>query len=421
MGAALIGDVTALLKDTLLPFVRDNLPKSTILLDQLKRNAGVTPMNDEFLTAVWTSRHGGVGNLADDGNSVTNARGRTSSRGTVAVETVYATFRLSRLAMDASKSGQMAIENVLTAQAKSLMNDTSRHINRMAFNDGVGAVSQVRGTSGSVGTGTIAVEYMNASLDDGRSIDWYGTINGDISPTKYFAVDQIIGVGTAGAGDGTVASVTGTSIVSGAPTAIVTAANDTVYIQDGDGEGAGTSELLGVRAALSSTTGTSTYAGLARTTSGWLPSFGSAVEALSLDRMYERYLRAHEYASTGDKYIFITNITPYRKYGALLTAMRQSVNETDLLGGWKGLTFAAGAGVVGVFLDYEVPDGEVLCLNLDTWTICQVNDLQWISGADEGSLERIQQTITYEAILAWFMNLMCLAPAANGRDTRKTN
>ena len=421
MGAALIGDVTALLKDMLLPYVRDNIPKQKVLLDQLKRNSGVTPMNDEFLTAVWTSRHGGVAALANDGAAVVNASGRDSSRGTVAVETITASFRLSKLAMDSSRTGAMAIENVLTAQGKSLMDDTSKQINRMAFGDGIGAVSQVRGTGGSVGTGTIAVEYQNASLDDGRSIDWYGTINNDISPTKYFAADQVIGVGTAGAADGTITSVTGTSIVSGAPTAIVTAANDSIYIQDGDATGAGTSEPLGVRIALSSTTGTSTYAGLARNTQGWLPSFGSASEALSLDRMYERYLRAHEYAKEGDKYIFLMNITPYRKYGALLTAMRQTVNETDLMGGWKGLSFAAGAGVVGVFLDYDVPDGEVLCLNLDSWTICQVTDLEWVSGADQGSLERIQQTLTYEAILAWEMNFMCLAPAANGRDTRKTN
>ena len=124
----------------------------------------------------------------------------------------------------------------------------------------------------------------------------------------------------------------------------------------------------------------------------------------------------------GDKYIFLMNITPYRKYGALLTAMRQVVNEAELLGGFKGLSFAAGGNqVVGVFLDYEVPDGEVLVLNLDTWTVCQVDDLSWVSGAEGEPLLRVSQTITYEAALVWFTNLMCLAPAANGRDTRKTN
>ena len=420
MGAALLGDVTAVLKDMILPYVRDNLPKQTILMDQLKRNAGVTPMNDEFLAVVYTSRHGGIANLANDGNSLVSASGRDTSRGTVAVETVSASFRMSKLAMDSTRSGQMAVENILTAQTRTLISDTSRHINRQYYQDGVGVISQVRGTGGSVGVGTIAVEYPNASLDDGRSIDWYGTINNDISPTKYFAADQVIGVGTGGAAYGTVASVTGTSVVVGA--AIVTNANDSVYLGDGSAAGAGTSEILGVRVALSSTTGTSTYAGLARNTTGWTPSFGSASEALSLDRMTERYLRAREYAQMGDKYIFLMNITPYRKYGALLTAMRQVVNEAELLGGFKGLSFAAGGNqVVGVFLDYEVPDGEVLVLNLDTWTVCQVDDLSWVSGAEGEPLLRVSQTITYEAALVWFTNLMCLAPAANGRDTRKTN
>ena len=333
MGAALLTDVSAVLKDMVLPYIRDNLPKQTILMDQLKRNAGVTPMNDEFLAAVYTSRHGGVANLANDGNSLVSASGRDTSRGTVAVETVSASFRISKLVMDATRSGQMSVESMLTAQTRTLMTDTSRHINRQYYNDGVGAISQVRTTGGSVGTGTIAVKYFDASLDDGRSIDWYGTINNDISPTKYFAADQVIGVGTGGAAYGTVTSVTGTSVVVGA--AIVTAAEDTIYLGDGSAAGAGTSEMLGARSALSSTTGTSTYAGLARNTTGWTPSFGSASEALSLDRMTERYLRAREYAQAGDKYIFLMNITPYRKYGALLTAMRQVVNEAELLGGSK--------------------------------------------------------------------------------------
>src|SRR3990167_4839171 len=200
----------------------------------------------------------------------------------------------------------------------------------------------VRETGGSVGTGTIAVEAINASIDDGRAVDYYGTINGDISPTKYFAVDQVIGVGTAGAADGNITSVTGTSIVSGAPTAIVTAANDAIYIQDGSGEGAGTSEILGIRAALSSTTGTSTYAGLSRDTIGWTPSFGSVSEALTLTRLEQMDGDVQEYADMNDKYIILVNKTLYRKYGDLLTSLRRTVNSADLLGGWKGLEFAAG-------------------------------------------------------------------------------
>jgi hypothetical protein len=122
----------------------------------------------------------------------------------------------------------------------------------------------------------------------------------------------------------------------------------------------------------------------------------------------------------GDQYAIFMNRTLYRKYADILTAMRRTVNETELLGGWTGLEFAAGAGKVGVFLDYDVPDGEVLILNLDSWTICQVSDLGWLEDVREGALFRRPDKITYQATMAWFTNLLCRAPAANGRLTQKT-
>ena len=426
MPELLLTDITATLKEVLLPYVQDNFPKKTILLDQMKRDSKLQVMNDEFIAPIYTSRHGGVANLADDGNSVISSGGRDTSRATVSVEIVTGALNISKLAIDASKSSVLAVQNTLQAQTEKLTKDFARHVNRQLYGGGDGVVSMVRTTGGSVGTGTIAVEAIATSeagigtVDDGRAVDYYGTINGDISPTKYFAVDQVIGVGTAGAADGTVTSVTGSSIVSGAPTAIVTAANDAIYIQDGSGEGAGTSELLGIRAGLSSSTGTSTYAGLARNTVGWTPSFGSAIEALSLTRLEQADGDVQEYADAQDKYIILVNKTLYRKYGDLLTAMRRTVNQADLLGGWKGLEFAAGGNVVGVFRDYDVPDGEVLLLNLDTWTICQVSDTSWMEDPSGGGLLRLQNTIQYQAVMHWFVNTLCLAPAANSKHARKS-
>jgi len=417
----ILSDYTAALKDILLPYIRDNFPKKTILLDQMKRNAGANFINDEFIAPVYTGRHGGVANLADDNNSVINAGGRSTSRGTVSTKIVTAALDISDLVIRATKSNQSAVENALVAQTNTMVKDFSRQVNRQLYSDGVGVVSMVRATGGSVGTGTIAIETQDANLDDGRSVDWYGTINGDILPNKYFAVDQVIGVGTAGAADGTLTGVTGTSIVSGAPTAIVTAANDSIYLQDGSGEGAGTSEIQGIRLALSSTTGTSTYAGLARNTTGWTPQFGSVSEALTLKRMADAYVDAQEYADNTDRYVILLNKTLYNKYGDILTAMRRTVNSADLLGGWKGLEFAAGGGNVGVFLDYDVPDGELLIINLDTWTLCQVSDVDWLEDPSGGGLLRRENTLLYQAVMVWYSNTMCLAPAANARHTRKTD
>jgi len=119
--------------------------------------------------------------------------------------------------------------------------------------------------------------------------------------------------------------------------------------------------------------------------------------------------------------LFLVNKSLFKKYGDILTAMRRSVDKADLLGGFKGLEFAAGDGSVGVFLDYDVPDGAVFILNMDTWTLCQVDDLNWLEDPNGGGLLRLQNTLTYQAVMHWFANMLCLAPAANGHETRKTD
>jgi hypothetical protein len=416
-----LSNVTAALKEVVLPYIKDNFPKDKILVDQMKRNAGVTFMNDEFIAPVWTSRHGGVANLADDGNSVISASGRSSSRGTVSVKIPTGAFDISKLVIDATKTVKGAVENMLNAQAQTLSTDFGRHINRMMYGDGHGVISQARQSGGSVGEGTIAIESLGAGTgpDDGRVEDMYGTINADLAPNKYFAVGQTVAIGTAGVDLGTVASITGTSIVvTGAP-AIV--ASDSIYLADGSGEGAGTSEFDGLKGALSSSTGTSTYAGLARSNQGWTPSFGSASEALTLSRMEDSYLAAREYAQSGDTFVIIVNKSLFKKYGDILTAMRRTVDKADLLGGFKGLEFAAGDGNVGVFLDYDCPDGAVFILDMDSWTLCQVNDINWLEDPSGGGLLRLQNTLTYQAVLHWFANMLCLSPGANGQETRKTD
>src|SRR3990167_1417936 len=414
--ALLLSNYTSALKEILLPFIRNNFPKQTILLDQMKRNAGVDRINDEFVAPLYTDRHGGVSNLANDNNNLNSASGRSTTRGTGSVKLITGALDISKLVIDASQ-GDLAVENSLTAQTKTLADDYARQVNRQLYSDGVGVVSQVLG---SVSGTEFSVMRPDSGLDDGRSIDWYGSVNGDIDPIKYLAAGNIVGVGTTGIDHGTISALTGTSVQTTG--AIASVGSDAIYISDGSATDAarGTSDIQGIRAALSSTTGTSTYAGVARSTTGWTPQFGSVSEALTLTRMENTYLSAKEYASLNDQFIIIVNKTLYRKYGDLLTAMRREVNETDLLGGWTGLSFAAGAGRVGVFLDYDVPDGEVLFINLDTLTICQVGDMDWLEDPQGGNLLRLQNTIKYQAGMVWFVNALCLGPAANARQVQKT-
>lgn len=415
----ILSNFSAALKEILLPYIRDNFPKDKILVDQMKRNAGAQFINDEFVAPVRTSRHGGIGNLANDGNNVNATAGASFGRGTVPVKMVFGAFDISKLTIDASDS-KGAVESALSTQAKTLSSDFGRHINRQMYWDSVGVIGQARQTGGSVSGTEVAIELIGSGTgpDDGRVQDWYGTINGDIAPNKYFAAGQRIGVGTAAAAGGTLAAVTGTSIQFTGT--LTSAASDSLYLLDGSGGGAGTSEFLGLKAALSSSTGASTYAGLARSTIGWTPQFGSVNEALNLGRMEDSYLAAREYGLAGDQYLILVNKGLFRKYGDILTAMRRVVDKADLLGGFKGLEFAAGDGNVGVFLDYDVPDGVMFVINMDTWTLCQVRDLDWFSDPSGGGLLRLQNTISYQATLVWFANMLCLAPGANSQETRKT-
>lgn len=409
----LLSDVTNALQKVIMPFIQDNYDKESVLLNQIKRNQGVTFMNDTFYAPIRTSRHGGITNLANDGNTLVSGK---SSIGQASISTkiLTGTFDISKLTLDATSTSKGAVENQLTFQARTLASDFAKNVNRQYYSDGVGVVTQV---AGSVSSTTFSVKTPDSSLDDGRSIDWYGTVNGDINPTKYIQPGQIIGIGTAAAAVGTVASKSGNTITLTGATA--SAANDAIYILDGSGQGAGTAEIQGLRAALSSTTGTSLYANVARSVDGWTPQIGTASEALTLSAMEDVYLSSLEFSQQGDRFAIFMNKSLYKKYADILTAMRRTVNEVELVGGFKGLEFVAGRGNVVVYMDFDVPDGEVLIVNLDTWTVAQVSDMSWLE--EQGALLRRRDSITYQATMVWFTNLLCLAPAANGRLTQKTD
>ncbi len=411
------------LHNVLLPYIRDNFPKEKVFFDNLKRSSGMSPINNTFYAPLRTSRNAGVVALSNDG-ATTLSSNSSLGQASVGVKILTGQFDISKLAIDATKSNELAVENALVSQARFLTTDFGRVVNRMSFGDGSGIVAEVKGsTSGTEFT----VVYPTASIDDGRALDYYGSVNGDIAPTKYLIAGALIGVGTAAAAVATISSIapmgaSGTAGTVYTTGTLTSAANDAIGIVDGGGAGFGTNEFGGFRAAASSSTGTSLYAGVARSTTGWTPQYGSVSEALTLSRIESSYLSAREFGQSGDTYIILMNKTLYKKYGDLLTSLRRTVNETDLLGGYTGLEFAAGGGRVGVFLDYDVPDGEVDIVDLDSWRITQVGDLGWMDDGAPGAntMLRLSNKIQWQATMVWFANLICLAPAANGKEAQKT-
>jgi len=405
-------DIQDTLEKVIAPYIKDTLPKECIFYDQLSRNENVTEFNDNFYAPLRTGRSPGVVNLANDKSKLRTGNS-TFDQASVSVRIMTGTFDITDLAKAITRGKKLAVESQMSRQTTDLKNDFKRSINRQSFGDGVGVVAEV---AGSVGAGTLSVQLVSASNDDGRTTDNYGTVNGDINPAKYLSVGAAIGIGTAAADAGTITSITGnTVVVTGAP---AINANDAIYLIDGDEAAAGTQEIQGFRAAISS--GTADYAGVPRSTPSWTPVIDSTSEALSINAMEKAFLSAREYGETNDRYAWFMNKTLFRKFGNLLSAMRITP-ETVLLGGWKGVKFSLGvnneSNDVGVFLDYDAPDGAAFLVNLDTWTICQVDEMGWL---DDGMLLRRTDYMTYQKVMRWYVNYLCTAPGANAALLRKT-
>lgn len=410
-----LADYSNAFEKVIQPYIQDNIPHQAKLLQVLKKNNNVRVFNDNFYAPIRSSRSSGIVNLATDKGKL-----RTGSasvvQASVQPKLLTGTFDISDVLKKASTGDKLAVETAMKFQMEALKNDFAKNINRQYHSDGVGVIAQV---AGSVGAGTLSVIYPDANVDDGRVTPYYGPINYDIKPTKYFAVGQAIGIGTGAADVGTITAISGgtaqgTLVVTGGP-AIV--ANDSVYFVDGDELGAGTSEIQGVRKALSE--GTADYAGLARTSSDvWAPQFAGTASnaALSINDMEVLYMSAVEFAQEGDRYAWFMNKSLYTKYGDLLTALRRTVNKTELVSGWSGLEFEAGMGSVGVYLDFDTPDGDAVLLNLDTWTVCEIAPMGFV----EDNFLRRSDYITFQKVFSWYTNLLCVAPAANGRLVRRT-
>src|SRR3990167_7691627 len=424
MAAQTLANYSSILREVILPYIQDNFPSQKITLNQFKKAADAQVINNNFHVPLRTTRHGGITSLASDSNSLnSNVPGASFGRGSVPVRDHTGAFRLTDLSMKSSSGDRLAIKSSFDEQAQTLVSDFGRDMNRQLYGQNINAVAQVVGSTS--GTEFTVTQLNSATADDGRVLDRYGSVNGDITAGEYLFANGIIGIGTAYNSLGTISSVAdttgtiGTVYTTSAGTGAYVA-NDTVFIADGSG--GGTAAMNGIGDALNSQTGTNLYAGVARSTVGWTPQFGSTAEALSLNEMQLKFLQGNKYARTGDKYACFMNITLYNKFGQLLTAMRRTVSATppELSAGWSGLSFDVGNGMVGVFLDNQVPDVEVVILNLDSWSLCQVQDMSWAEqGAD--SLLRISQTLTYEAALVWYANVICRAPAANARLTQKTD
>ncbi|MDE1866619.1 MAG: phage major capsid protein [Thaumarchaeota archaeon] len=421
-----IADFSAGFEKIIQPFIQENIPSQVKLLKVLKTNDNVQIMNNAFYVSLRSGRSGGVQTLATD-KSKLNTGAATLSQGSIPPAYLAGVVDISDVAIKASRTRAQALQSDLEFQANALLKDFSKQVNRQYFSDGNGIVAAVAESGGSVGAGTVAIGYPDNSTTtiDTRST-YYGTVNGinyDVLPWfQYLAPGNIVGFGSAGTGLGTIAgssgAVTGgtqygTLVLTGAQVAVAGTAGCPIYILSAEGD---QGEITGMRGALSE--GTGNYMGLPRSTLTWQPQFMGTTQnqSISIPNMEQLYFRAYQFAQPGDRYVWFMNQSLFTRFGDLLTALRKTVNETELVSGWTGLSFSVGTGKAMVSMDYDCPDGEAILINLDTWTVCEISPMGFL----QDPLLRRVDYLTYQKVFTWYTNLACRAPAANGRMVRQT-
>ena len=384
-------NISNVLKKVIAPAIEEVLPKETIWFDMLKTNSGVTPMaNNTFYISIRSGRHSGIASVAE---GATLPSGKPQfSQANVSAKYVFGTFDITDQVIESAKSSVGSLVNYLMENAKSLKIDFARELNRIFWGDGSEIIAKV--AAGDAGAGTTLTLAPVLS------------VNTDIAATKYLAAGMAIDVNGDTDTIVTVDSATQVTLTTG----FTRVAGENVKKVDGDG--AVVDEPMGIGGLV---VNTGTVQGIATNTAWWSAAqVETTSEALSEAKMIAAYVKAKEF---GDPKFVFMNATLWKKYGTLLTSLKQTANLKEILsGGWKGLDFMGGN--ASVVLDYDCPDGQVFFIDPSSLTLAQLTPISFIDRGD-GLLRRVNYA-AWQGVLRWYGNLCVKNMKANALLTTKT-
>lgn len=395
--ALTISNISAVLKKVIIPVIQNQLPKESVLFDKIKRNSGVTISNNTIYIAARTGRHSGIYNVAE-GNQPYTGKAKYEQPYTD-LKYAFGTLELTDQAIAATNEGNgsiKAIASILNTEITALKDDIKMDINRQMHGAGKGILCRTNGT-GVNGT-TVIVD---------------GNPNGG-DATEYLVDGMYIHIGTG-------AAVAITSVASA--TTFTIAANswsDNEVICKGTGTTTpGTTgsavEIMGLAGLIDANgTNVAVIQNITRSSSPWANSHVDDTAAtLTEAQMIDMYLKCKRYGGTK---VILAGSTLFSKYGQLLTSMKRTADLKEILsGGWKGLEFMDGAGVM---LDFDTWSGYMQFVDFDALTIAEMSQpFAWLEAdAHGGILKRSSDNRTvWEGTLKYYFNLVAKKFKSMGR------
>jgi hypothetical protein len=386
--ALTISNISAVLKKIIIPVIQNQLPKESVLFDKIKRNSGVTVANNTIYIAARTGKHSGIYNVAE-GNEPYAGKAKYQQP-YEDIKFIFGTLEITDQAIEAAANGDVkAIASILQTEITALKDDLKMDLNRQMHGAGRGKLCLTNGTGAA---STALIVDGNPNGGDG---------------TEYLVEGMYLHLGSTGA-----AAVQISSVDSATEVTLATAANwaNDAYVCKGTGTtltGATGSavEIMGLAGIIDDGDNVATIHNITRSSYPWACAHVEDTAAtLTEAQMIDLYLKTKRYG--GSKVVFMGS-SMFSKYGQLLTSMKKTADLKEVLsGGWKGLEFMDG---VGVMLDFDTWNGYVQFVDFDALTIAEMTSpFQWLEAdAHGGILGRSSSNRTiWEGTLKYYMNLV---------------
>lgn len=390
--ALTITNISAVLKKVIIPVIQNQLPMESVLFNKIKKNSGVTISNNTIYIAARTGRHSGIYNVAE-GNEPYSGKAAYQQPYTD-LKYAFGTIELTDQAIAATNEGNgsiKAIAAILNTEIQALKDDIKMDINRQMHGDGKGYLCLTNGTGAN--STTLIVDTSKSGGD----------------ATEYLCAGMYIHLGSGTAANTAVAI---SSVDSATQVTLATASywDNNIPVVKGTGTTlvnttGSTTEIMGLAGIIDDGDNVATIQNIARASYPWACSHTEDTTlTLTEAQMISIYLKTKRYG--GSKVIF-AGADLYAYYGQLMTSLKKTADLKEILsGGWKGLEFMDG---VGVMLDFDCWDHYMQFVDFDALTIAEMSEpFAWLEAdAHGGILKRSASNRTiWEGTLKYYFNLV---------------
>ena len=355
MGSTL-ASIDATLKEVYEGDVRRQLMDETVALKRVTRSSdGVSnETNGKYVTfPVHVRRNGGLGSR-NESEALPPAGQQGYAAARLALKSDYLGIELTGHSIDMSDTNPKAFAKSLDEEMERGRADFKKDLNRQIYGNGSGAITTVR----AVVTST-TIPVVDARLF------WVGSHVIDVvtAPSTVVASARTVIARDLTPGANTIT-------VSGA--AITTVVGQLITLKDSVNR-----EITGLGAIIANSG--VLYNINPATEPEWtseVDSNGGTPRALSEGLMLRLVDRVR--SRGGKTTAILTDDGSFRAYWALLSQLRGFTNTQDFSGGYKGLSFSAGASEIPVVSDFDAPLGVMHFINEDDITFYRDEDIHWL-------------------------------------------